>query len=384
MPKQPTIAGFLSGNMTGSTPWAASAQNGRENQGSSHAIDSNQTMPAADGDHDRDINIHTTAVTAQRDRLAVGVTVAVASEHAESGLVDDSAVAIGSGAVVGSSAVHVTLLCHDVAQERSAPAKCSLHCGGQGTSAVGCDLRAHRDVASTEREWECGSCTFLNTNADAPVCEVCRTERGPPTLALALEDARRSGVAVSVSVKTDPEQTETSSDAPLPTKQRSVTHIDSACRGNDSVSDDERGVLRRPAVRLDNKRRRVIGAFGGSLLRASPEALFTPRDGAIQPTPNRSLDGLYIVRDFIDEATEAALVAWIDGGDASNPWRRSRFNGKHMVKTWGVRTDFGTGTVRLPTEDEPHFPPPGGEMDVLIANLRRIDFGRLARTANGW
>lgn len=229
--------------------------------------------------------------------------------------------------------------------------------------------------------WSCSVCTFLNLNAEAPVCEVCCSPRNPVKTGR-LDDGVNgaSAVAVDDSIRMrnrDDSEDDTDTLSTTEIRAGSAVAVPSLDSGHPPGSSE--GVSNR-------KRPRLIGAFGGSLLprvNTSGSSLGGSA-GRLEPTPNPAVDGLYIIHDFIDEATEAALVEWVDKGDAAHPWRRSRFNGKYMVKTWGVRTDLGTGTVRLPTGDEPVFPPKGGQMDVVIDNLRRIDFGRLARKAQGW
>lgn len=234
--------------------------------------------------------------------------------------------------------------------------------------------------------WSCNVCTFLNLNAEAPVCEVCYSPRDPVVTTAGLDNGVE-GVAHGASVVAQSVRIKNRCDAEDDTATLSTTgtHARLAAAGPSSDS-----VNTTPGVSdgaSNHKRPRLIGAFGGSLLPPTTHISGSSLCGAavrLEPTPNPAVDGLYIIHDFIDETTEAALVEWIDKGDAEHPWRRSRFNGKYMVKTWGVRTDLGTGTVRLPIGDEPVFPPHGGQMDVVIDNLRRIDFGRLSRKAQGW
>ena len=65
-----------------------------------------------------------------------------------------------------------------------------------------------------------------------------------------------------------------------------------------------------------------------------------------RPAPAPSLPGHFLIPDFITEAEEAELLAFVDGGEATNPWRPSTFNGKHRGKRWGVEVDLRLREVR--------------------------------------
>jgi hypothetical protein len=413
MPWQPTLTGFLNGSSHRRRSAAAQPVRDWTNPSATPACEGTTTRLHDSGAHASDVADSkpglASAQCAGGDRALspVGLTsagevvanVASVTRHADlpSGGVTAVAMTVGdytnSRGAGDAHALAVTVEVDAVAAGNGGAAAAvidegndavvSLQDFGRGTSGENGTRtdHTHRTATLTEHhEWECGACTFVNTHADAPVCEVCRTERDPTTVLPIGKQTRGSPHSTDTTTDTDIEVMSGASGRP--------EHCDDVVGGGETGGPSaDKQQATPPVGHSDGKRRRVIGAFGGTLLPSAPAALFAPpRDGAIQPTPNTNVDGLFIVHDFIDEATEAALVAWINtsNDDSSNPWRRSRFNGKHMVKTWGVRTDLWTGTVRLPTDSEPKFPPPGGEMNAVIDNLRRIDFGRLARTANGW
>ena len=55
--------------------------------------------------------------------------------------------------------------------------------------------------------------------------------------------------------------------------------------------------------------------------------------------------GYYLYPNFITPDEEAELLAWVDKGQE---WKRSKWNGKHLVKHWGVKTDFTLQECRPP------------------------------------
>lgn len=198
--------------------------------------------------------------------------------------------------------------------------------------------------------WTCTYCTFVNHNMDAPVCLICGGER-------AYFDSTQQ-----------------------PSGHLDVTSVGPALekRAPDTHETDP----------TQEKKRRIdrcgqIGSFGGTLVPRSLSVGGSVGGYSITPTPNPHLDGLYIILDFIDANTEAAITAWLDS-DVGNPWQPSTFNGRHLSKTWGVRTDLSTGVTRLPTASEPTFPPSTGELNVVVEKLRAIDFGQLVKSAKTW
>ena len=77
-----------------------------------------------------------------------------------------------------------------------------------------------------------------------------------------------------------------------------------------------------------------------------------PRCGARRPAAPPTRPRALAPRPFpsspisITEAEEAELLAFVDGGEATNPWRPSTFNGKHRGKRWGVEVDLRLREVR--------------------------------------
>ena len=55
------------------------------------------------------------------------------------------------------------------------------------------------------------------------------------------------------------------------------------------------------------------------------------------------LEGLYLVKEFVTEAEEASLLAWLDGEVPG--WQLRHFNGPAYGMRWGVLTDLRRRTV---------------------------------------
>ena len=67
------------------------------------------------------------------------------------------------------------------------------------------------------------------------------------------------------------------------------------------------------------------------------------RASAVEPT---RLPGHHLIPDFITPDEEAALLDYLDTGEAdTNPWKASNFNGRHRGKAWGVKVDLKRRTV---------------------------------------
>lgn len=61
-----------------------------------------------------------------------------------------------------------------------------------------------------------------------------------------------------------------------------------------------------------------------------------PPDLRIVPSP---LNGLYVIHNFITEEEERVLIDLIEQ-DQGTPWCPSKFNGKYLVKNYGLRTQY--------------------------------------------
>lgn len=67
--------------------------------------------------------------------------------------------------------------------------------------------------------------------------------------------------------------------------------------------------------------------------------LALPQLGKPPPGLAAAPPGLVLVQDFVSSEEERELVAAIDG-ERGHPWAPSAFNGAHLGKAWGVRTDL--------------------------------------------
>lgn len=70
-----------------------------------------------------------------------------------------------------------------------------------------------------------------------------------------------------------------------------------------------------------------------------------------------SLPGLYSIHNFITAEEEMSLLSSLDN-DTSNPWTLSQFNGKQMVKKWGLITDYAHRKIRMNEVSKGEFPFP--------------------------
>ena len=55
---------------------------------------------------------------------------------------------------------------------------------------------------------------------------------------------------------------------------------------------------------------------------------------------DEALEGLYVVEGFVSANEEERILALLDADSGRNPWRLSSFNGAHVGKAWGVRSDL--------------------------------------------
>lgn len=77
------------------------------------------------------------------------------------------------------------------------------------------------------------------------------------------------------------------------------------------------------------------------------------RASAVEPT---RLPGHHLIPDFITPDEEAALIDFLDTGEAdTNPWKPSNFNGRHRGKAWGVKVDLKRRTVSPASRPLPHL-----------------------------
>ena len=69
--------------------------------------------------------------------------------------------------------------------------------------------------------------------------------------------------------------------------------------------------------------------------------------------PDGRLEGLFVVEGFVSPEEEEALLALLDADSARNPWRPSTFNGSHVGKAYGVRSDLQARRVRAALHEVP-------------------------------
>eukprot|EP01031_Cornospumella_fuschlensis_P043151 gene43151-52742_t len=86
-----------------------------------------------------------------------------------------------------------------------------------------------------------------------------------------------------------------------------------------------------------------LGSTAVSPLSSSATSSFALSQISLHTVP--TLPGVFIVRNFLTEEEELAIVRMLDG-DPLTPWKPSSFNGQCRSKVYGVRTQFG-----LPQEE---------------------------------
>jgi hypothetical protein len=258
---------------------------------------------------------------------------------------------------------------------------------GRGGEAADAGMSASANTSSLF-EWACTRCTFVNSKPDAPVCELCGSERAqdaarpnPSATGDSVRHNESMATPMTQAHAATPVSHATATTSRRPTEPCTPLAAPGSFQTEDvDASPPTAGAAEEasPQIAHLHKKRKMlsIGSFGGSML--PPTRTFSTK-----PVPNPDLDGLHIVYDFIDADTEAALIKWLDT-DGVNPWTPSKLNGKHLSKSWGVRTDLGSSTVRMPVGSEPVFPPLTGEFDALVEKLSTIDFGKMVKTAKGW
>ncbi|KAH8062819.1 alpha-ketoglutarate-dependent dioxygenase alkB-like protein [Aureococcus anophagefferens] len=101
-------------------------------------------------------------------------------------------------------------------------------------------------------------------------------------------------------------------------------------------------------------------------LRADGEAEAHPRPlAALRAARHEALAGQYTVANFLSEAEEASLLAFLDG-EPGHPFVRRDFNGPARGKAWGVRTDLKRRTFAEPARAMPDIFAP------LVRRMRTI------------
>ena len=97
------------------------------------------------------------------------------------------------------------------------------------------------------------------------------------------------------------------------------------------------------------------GGEGGVASRAEgwPPRGGPPPLGARVVEPDGRLEGLFVVEGFVSPEEEEALLALLDADSARNPWRPSTFNGSHVGKAYGVRSDLQARRVRAALHEVP-------------------------------
>ena len=101
-------------------------------------------------------------------------------------------------------------------------------------------------------------------------------------------------------------------------------------------------------------------------LRADGEAEAHPRPlAALRAARHEALAGQYTVANFLSEAEEASLLAFLDG-EPGHPFVRRDFNGPARGKAWGVRTDLKQRTFAEPARAMPDIFAP------LVRRMRTI------------
>ena len=101
-------------------------------------------------------------------------------------------------------------------------------------------------------------------------------------------------------------------------------------------------------------------------LRADGDAEAHPRPlAALRAARHEALAGQYTVANFLSEAEEASLLAFLDG-EPGHPFVRRDFNGPARGKAWGVRTDLKRRTFAEPARAMPDIFAP------LVRRMRTI------------
>ncbi len=123
------------------------------------------------------------------------------------------------------------------------------------------------------------------------------------------------------------------------------------------ASADSGGEPRAPAARATSA---DDGEPTGALSDTIPASCRARREPALR--------GLWIADDFLSEADERALVAFLDDAqaDPAGAWREGSFNGPCLRKAWGVRTDLRARTFAAPLAP---MPPP---LAALARRLRAL------------
>ena len=82
------------------------------------------------------------------------------------------------------------------------------------------------------------------------------------------------------------------------------------------------------------------GAEDGGLEGLDPRDVGGPPGAVRVAERDEALEGLYVVEDFVSANEEERILDLLDADSGWNPWRRSSFNGAHVGKAWGVKSEL--------------------------------------------